>query len=93
MSTSTTFAESATPKGASCDQQTRTWVSSRLRVEILSCQVVPIPLADTAKVNLVPSYSFIYRENQELGSARKGSRPLRQLHWLKRFWSLTVGSR
>ncbi len=27
--------------------------------------VVPIPLSDVAKVELVPGYSFIYRENQE----------------------------
>jgi heavy metal efflux system protein len=27
--------------------------------------IVPIPLSDTAKVSLVPGYSFIYRENQE----------------------------
>jgi heavy metal efflux system protein len=27
--------------------------------------IVPVPLSDTAKVNLVPGYSFIYRENQE----------------------------
>jgi cobalt-zinc-cadmium resistance protein CzcA len=27
--------------------------------------IIPIPLGDAAKVNLVPSYSFIYRENQE----------------------------
>ena len=27
--------------------------------------IIPIPLGDVAKVNLVPGYSFIYRENQE----------------------------
>jgi cobalt-zinc-cadmium resistance protein CzcA len=27
--------------------------------------IVPIPLGDVAKINLVPGYSFIYRENQE----------------------------
>jgi cobalt-zinc-cadmium resistance protein CzcA len=27
--------------------------------------IVPVALSDTAKVNLVPGYSFIYRENQE----------------------------
>jgi heavy metal efflux system protein len=27
--------------------------------------IVPVPLSDIAKVNLVPGYSFIYRENQE----------------------------
>ena len=27
--------------------------------------IIPVPLGDVAKVNLVPGYSFIYRENQE----------------------------
>ena len=27
--------------------------------------IVPIPLGDVARINLVPGYSFIYRENQE----------------------------
>jgi cobalt-zinc-cadmium resistance protein CzcA len=27
--------------------------------------IIPVPLGDVAKINLVPGYSFIYRENQE----------------------------
>ena len=68
-STSSTFAESATPKallaihrqGIQC-----TWVNSRA---------------------FASRYCSV-----ELGSARKDSRPLRQLHSLKRFLSVTVGS-